>query len=135
MKVGLAIIATVNAKALEGERSTDTLMNMLINYNPDFDARKYFLYGCNCIVSGDRPLDAPGFGRPINPLDALCKSYKNCIKCIQRSHGEACTPRSNTVRFKVNQLLKIDVLCNSNDYCAESKLNFDTNCRIQSERA
>ena len=56
MKVGLAIIATVNAKALEGERSTDTLMNMLINYNPDFDARKYFLYGCNCIVSGDRPL-------------------------------------------------------------------------------
>ena len=28
------------------------LKEMMIHYNPDFDERKYWAYGCNCLILG-----------------------------------------------------------------------------------
>lgn len=66
------------------------LVDMMEKYNPEFDARKYWSYGCNCLVLGDRPMSDPGFGPPIDALDAVCKQYKDCLKCARETHGEQC---------------------------------------------
>ena len=32
----------------------------------------------------------PGHGPPVDPLDAVCKSYKDCAKCAKMTHGSTC---------------------------------------------
>ena len=49
---------------------------MMEAFNPKFDERKYWAYGCNCHVLGDRPMSDPGFGPPVDELDTVCKAYK-----------------------------------------------------------
>ena len=39
---------------------------------------------------GDRPMSDPGHGRPVDALDKVCKSYKNCLKCTRMIHGDLC---------------------------------------------
>ena len=52
-------------------------LNLLaLHYMPDFDERKYWAYGCNCLILGDRPMSDLGFGRPVDRLDNVCKAYK-----------------------------------------------------------
>ena len=36
------------------------LDSMIAQLNPNFDPRKYWAYGCNCLVLGDRPMSDPG---------------------------------------------------------------------------
>ena len=36
------------------------LIKMMENYNPNFDDKKYWTYGCNCLMLGDRPMSDPG---------------------------------------------------------------------------
>ena len=31
-----------------------------------------------------------GWGRPVDALDMVCKTYKNCQKCARERHGERC---------------------------------------------
>merc|ERR1711953_334 len=59
-------------------------------YNADFDERKYWTYGCQCLILGDRPMSDPGHGPPIDELDSVCKQYKDCQKCARMRHGEFC---------------------------------------------
>ena len=40
-------------------RYTD-LLSIVLHYNPDFDQRKYWAYGCNCLMLGDRPMSESG---------------------------------------------------------------------------
>ena len=70
-----------------GRRYSD-LLKIVQHYTPDFDERKYWAYGCNCLILGDRPMSDPGFGRPVDPLDAICKQYKDCQKCVKQQFGE-----------------------------------------------
>ena len=42
------------------ERRYAQLTEMMENYNSDFDERKYWAYGCNCLILGDRPMSDPG---------------------------------------------------------------------------
>ena len=35
------------------------LTRLMQFYNKDFDERKYWAYGCNCMMLGDRPLSQP----------------------------------------------------------------------------
>ena len=32
----------------------------------------------------------PGFGKPVDPLDQICKQYKDCQKCVRREYGDEC---------------------------------------------
>ena len=58
-----------------GRRYTD-LLKLVKHYTPEFDERKYWAYGCNCLILGDRPMSDPGHGRPVDALDMICKQYK-----------------------------------------------------------
>merc|ERR1712141_207489 len=73
-----------------GVRRYFQLTEMMENYNADFDERQYWAYGCNCFILGDRPMSDPGHGPPVDSLDAVCKAYKDCVKCAKMEHGDAC---------------------------------------------
>ena len=64
-----------------GRRYTD-LLKLVKHYTPEFDERKYWAYGCNCLILGDRPMSDPGHGRPVDALDMICKQYKVFQKYI-----------------------------------------------------
>ena len=59
---GLALLTGVNAQRInpqmleklpEGERRYYQLAAMMSHYNPDFDERKYWTYGCQCLMLGN----------------------------------------------------------------------------------
>ena len=101
MKVSWEFLKTEQTAVARGQRGNDEdrvqaskryfqLTDMMENYNPNFDERKYWAYGCNCLILGDRPMSDPGLGRPVDELDSVCKSYKDCLKCARRQFGDMC---------------------------------------------
>ena len=66
-----------------GSKRYFQLKEMMDFFNDDFDERKYWAYGCNCLILGDRPMSDPGHGLPVDALDSVCKAYKDCVKCAQ----------------------------------------------------
>lgn len=55
-----------------------------------FDEKKYWAYGCHCLMLGDRPMSEMGKGSPVDSLDNKCKAYKDCQKCVREKHGDQC---------------------------------------------
>ena len=59
----LSLIASVSAFTTENRVSRDVeekgvkrysqLEDMMFHYNPDFDERKYWSYGCHCLMLGE----------------------------------------------------------------------------------
>ena len=47
-----------------GKRRFFQLQALISFYVPDFDDRKIWFYGCNCLMDNDRPMSAPGYGKP-----------------------------------------------------------------------
>jgi hypothetical protein len=74
----------------DDDRRYFQLTDMMEHYNADFDERKYWAYGCNCLILGDRPMSDPGHGPPVDALDTVCKAYKDCVKCARMEFGEMC---------------------------------------------
>jgi hypothetical protein len=62
------------------EKRYQQLITQMNFYNKDFDARRFWAYGCNCLILGDRPMSEAGLGPPVDDLDASCKKYKECLK-------------------------------------------------------
>lgn len=83
------------------ERRYNQLTDMMNHYNPNFDERKYWTYGCNCLILGDRPMSDPGHGPPVDALDTVCKAYKDCQKCARATHGDTCI--GEFVRYKYGE--------------------------------
>ena len=77
-------------REIEQDRRYFQLVAFMKHYNREFDERKYWTYGCNCHVLGDRPMSDPGFGPPVDKLDSVCKQYKDCNKCAREKFGESC---------------------------------------------
>ena len=55
-----------------------------------WDDKKYWDYGCHCLLLGDRPMSEMGVGTPKDDLDKVCKKYKMCQKCVRDKHGDKC---------------------------------------------
>lgn len=105
------------------ERRYAQLIEMMKNYNELFDERTYWTYGCNCLILGDRPMSDPGYGRPVDDLDAECKAYKDCLKCARRAHGDTCI--GEFVQYKFN-IKRGQVQCRSDaDSCERSLCECD----------
>jgi len=109
---GLALFTGVNAQRInpqmleklpEGERRYYQLAAMMSHYNPDFDERKYWTYGCQCLMLGDRPMSDPGLGPPVDQLDAVCKAYKDCLKCARMEYGEECIGEFHAYKYKLTK--------------------------------
>jgi len=109
MRVSALIIASAHAnvnhshrrvaRQADDDRRYFQLVDMMENYNPQFDERKYWAYGCNCLILGDRPMSDPGHGPPVDALDTVCKAYKDCLKCARMEHGDSCIGEFTRYRF------------------------------------
>lgn len=83
------------------------LMELMEFYTMEerFDADKYWNYGCNCMIHGDRPLSDMGTGPGVDRLDKKCREYKLCQQCARAQHGDMCIgefvsyrrPRTTTI--------------------------------------
>jgi len=78
-----------------------------------FDERKYWTYGCHCLMLGDRPMSDMGHGRPVDALDNKCKAYKDCQKCVRENHGDECI--GEFVRYTYRFAGKRNVFESKND--------------------
>merc|ERR1712156_11304 len=58
--------------------------------NGGFDEKKYWAYGCHCMILGDRAMSEMGKGSPVDGLDNGCKAWKDCQKCVRETHGDQC---------------------------------------------
>jgi len=88
-------------------RRYSQLMQLMQFYTLEetFDADKYWNYGCNCMIHGDRPLSDMGTGPGVDRLDRKCREYKLCQQCARAQHGDMCIgefisyrrPRTRTI--------------------------------------
>jgi len=91
------------------ERRYNQLVSMMSFYNSEFDERKYWTYGCQCLMLGDRPMSEPGVGPPIDALDQVCKQYKDCLRCAREEFGEMCIGEFQ--RYSYGGKRKGDIFC------------------------
>jgi len=96
----------------QDEKRYFQLTDMMGHYNPDFDERKYWTYGCNCLILGDRPMSDPGHGPPVDALDVVCKAYKDCQQCAKAEYGEQCI--GEFVKYKYGEK-------NGDKYCKDNQ--------------
>ena len=96
---------------LEADKRYFQLTDMMEHYNPDFDERKYWAYGCNCLILGDRPMSDPGLGPPVDALDSVCKRYKDCVKCVKQEYGDECIGEFVMYKYRFQNG---DVTCRNN---------------------
>ena len=57
MKLTIALIAAARANKIarqadDSDRRYSQLVDMMSHYNTSFDERKYWAYGCNCLILG-----------------------------------------------------------------------------------
>ena len=91
----LALTTSAFDPTEDGDRRWDETVTMLNYYNPTVVTRGLSGYGCNCFPLGDRPLSGPMDhpGAPIDEIDTICQSYKQCVKCAKEKHAdEDCLP-------------------------------------------
>lgn len=84
------------------ERRYKDLHAITLHYNPDFDHRKFWYYGCHCLMLSDRAMSTRGSGKPVDGLDSLCKLYKECVHCAKQEFGEECIPEAIKYNWEVN---------------------------------
>lgn len=108
----LLIRSTRDAAPVEDQtRRYFQLTKMMDFFNPVFDERKYWTYGCNCLILGDRPMSDPGHGPPVDALDTVCKKYKDCLKCARAAHGEMCIGEFVKYKFSLRQYNNGNGMC------------------------
>jgi len=83
------------------EKRYQQLITQMNYYNPQFDPRRYWGYGCNCFHLSDRPM-TDGLGLAVvDKLDDTCKKYKECLKCAAMEHGDDCVGELVKYKFQV----------------------------------
>jgi len=110
------------------EKTTDDkryfqLVKMMEHHNPTFDERKYWAYGCNCLILGDRPMSDPGHGPPIDALDTVCKQYKDCLKCARMEYGDMCI--GEFIKYKFKKIAGALTCRNSENTCERALCECD----------
>lgn len=101
----------LGASPVDEERRYNQWLAVMETYNPGFDQKKYWSYGCNCLSLGDRPLSGQGFGIPVDALDGTCKKYKDCMRCAKEEYGKDCTNENTRYNFAVQGN---EVICTDN---------------------
>jgi len=123
MKVSLSVSLlslTHAAPSVDSNRRYKQLTDMMEHYNANFDERRYWAYGCNCIMLGDRPMSDPGHGPPVDALDVVCKAYKDCLKCARMEYGDLCIGELVQYQYGIT-----DIYGNEEVYCKDGKNTCD----------
>lgn len=77
---------------------------------------RYCYYGCWCLPQGQHNL-ASGYGQPIDPVDAVCKEFALCYKCIDIDFGGSCNPEKRGYKWGKSYDdagQQVDIRCKNN---------------------
>jgi hypothetical protein len=77
---------------------------------------RYCYYGCWCLPNGQHNL-ASGYGVPVDVIDAVCKEFALCYKCIDIDFGGQCNPEARAYRWGRildGSGIPIDIVCKDN---------------------
>ena len=79
---------------IERGRNGNDLTKIIETLLPSFDKFSIWQYGCNCqfLMSGDRPMSHPGYGRPVDALDRICKVSFNVRNKVFAGDFVRCSP-------------------------------------------
>ena len=95
------------------------LMNFY-TLDASFDEDKYWNYGCNCMIHGDRPLSDMGTGPGVDRLDKKCREYKLCQQCARAQHGEMCIGEFIAYRRPRTKVLVVDGVEETHKVCRDT---------------
>jgi hypothetical protein len=101
----------LDKSSIGGTRRYDQLVSMMGHFNKDFDEKKFWTYGCNCLMLGDRPMSDLGHGQAVDAIDKTCKRYKECLKCAREKWSEDCIGESQRYGWKIGP--EQSVMCNN----------------------
>lgn len=45
-------------------------------------------YGCHCLPEGAKKISAMGYGAPVDAVDASCRSFHQCYRCLEDEHAD-----------------------------------------------
>lgn len=90
-----------------------------------FDERKYWTYGCHCLMLGDRPMSDMGRGEPVDELDSRCRFYKECQRCVRDKHGDQCIGEFVKYTWKYSKKLSQFVSKNDAGTCERELFECD----------
>lgn len=65
--------------------------------------RDFQNYGCHCIPEGSRKIGQAGYGEPVDAVDASCRSFHQCYRCLSDEHSdeeEGCNGEDVRYKFK-----------------------------------
>lgn len=120
MMIKRIFASVVAAKAmsvpgLDNQDRYNQLLSVMEMGNSAFTADKFWAYGCNCQMAQPEPVR----GKPVDELDAVCKRYKDCLKCVAIDHGEQCV--NTFYKYKVREQ-KQGIVCKDDDSSCERAL-------------
>lgn len=90
-----------------------------------FDERKYWTYGCHCLMLGDRPMSEMGRGVPVDNLDTKCKFYKDCQRCVRDKHGDQCIGEIVSYQWKFSKKINDFMSRDAEGSCARELFECD----------
>ncbi|CBY24988.1 unnamed protein product [Oikopleura dioica] len=90
-------------EGMQQQRRYVDLLAITQHYNPGFDEREQWYYGCHCLMLGDRAMSTRGRGKPVDQLDNVCRQYKECIHCVKMEFGEMCIPEAIKYTWEVDE--------------------------------
>jgi hypothetical protein len=106
-------------ESLNQLRRFKNLKAMVMSMQPPesvFVFGRYCYYGCWCLPQGQHNL-ASGYGQPIDPVDAVCKEFSLCYKCIDIDFGGSCNPEKRGYKWGKSYDsagVQIDIRCKNN---------------------
>ena len=65
--------------------------------------RDFQNYGCHCVPEGSRKIAEMGYGEPVDAVDASCRSFHQCYRCLDDEHSdeaEGCSGDQTRYKFK-----------------------------------
>lgn len=134
MKSSVAFVLAASDALFISNSTTDFKMKypnlgeLLQTTLPGIDHGKVLSYGCNCQFLDGRPLASASGGHPVDALDAACKQFRECQKCVQMDDGADCN-RENVdwlydIDLKVPQLECLDPVKNCRRHLCECDREF-----------
>lgn len=101
----------INNSTIQFKMKYPNLADLLDAAAPGIDHANVLSYGCNCQFLDGRPLASAGSGHPVDPLDQVCKQYRDCQKCVQMDDGADCNVENVDWEYQTDlQVRQLDCL-------------------------
>lgn len=84
-------------------RRLKQLKSLVLHLQPEHRFARYCFYGCWCLPDAGHKIHSPGYGTPMDPVDASCKRQSQCYDCAKLDHpGRDCVADKIQYKYTLN---------------------------------